>query len=61
VLKTVPVGVAYAIWSGVGVVLIALIGWLALKQTLDLAGMIGIALIVAGVTVIQLFSRTGAH
>ncbi|KRA76613.1 multidrug transporter [Lysobacter sp. Root667] len=61
VLKTVPVGVAYAIWSGVGVVLIALIGWLVLKQPLDLAGMIGIALIVAGVTVIQLFSRTGAH
>lgn len=61
VLKTVPVGVAYAIWSGVGVVLIALIGWLVLKQPLDLAGMIGIGLIVAGVAVIQLFSRTGAH
>ncbi len=60
-LKTVPVGLAYAVWSGVGVVLIALIGWLVLKQPLDAAAMIGIALIVAGVLVIQLFSRSSAH
>ncbi len=61
VMKTVPIGVAYAIWSGVGIVLIALIGWLVLKQSLDVPAMIGMALIVAGVAVIQLFSRTTAH
>ena len=61
VLKTVPVGVAYAIWSGAGIVLIGLIGWLVLKQPLDLPAMLGMGLIVAGVAVIQLFSRTAAH
>ena len=60
-LKTIPVGLAYAIWSGVGVVLIALIGWLVLKQPLDAAGMVGIGLIVAGVLVIQLFSHSPPH
>ena len=60
-LKTIPVGLAYAIWSGVGVVLIALIGWLVLKQPLDAAAMVGISLIVAGVLVIQLFSHSSAH
>lgn len=61
VLKTVPVGVAYAIWSGVGIVLIATIGWIVLKQPLDAAAVLGIGLIVAGVAVIQLFSKTAAH
>lgn len=61
VLRTVPVGVAYAIWSGAGIVLIALIGWTVLKQPLDAAAIAGIVLIVAGVAVIQLFSRAGAH
>ena len=61
VLKTVPVGVAYAIWSGAGIVLIGLIGWLVLKQPLDLPAMLGMGLIVAGVAVIKLFSRTAAH
>jgi small multidrug resistance pump len=61
VLKTVPMGVAYAIWSGVGIVLIAAIGWLLMKQPLDLPALLGIGLIVAGVAVIQLFSRTVAH
>ncbi|HEY5803503.1 MAG TPA: multidrug efflux SMR transporter [Lysobacter sp.] len=60
-LKTIPVGLAYAIWSGVGVVLIALIGWLVLKQPLDAAAMVGISLIVAGVLVIQLFSHSAPH
>jgi small multidrug resistance pump len=60
-LKTIPVGVAYAIWSGVGVVLIALIGWAVLKQPLDAAALVGIGLIVAGVLVIQLFSSSAAH
>jgi small multidrug resistance pump len=61
VMKTVPIGVAYAIWSGAGIVLIALIGWLALKQSLDLPAVLGMGLIVAGVAVIQLFSRASGH
>lgn len=61
VLKSVPVGVAYAIWSGVGIVLIATIGWLFMKQSLDAGAIAGIALIVAGVLVIQLFSKSAAH
>lgn len=60
-LKTIPVGVAYAIWSGVGVVLIALSGWLFLGQSLDMPAVIGLFLIVAGVFVINVFSRTVAH
>ena len=58
---TLPVGVAYAIWSGVGVVLIALSGWLFLGQSLDLPAMIGLALIVAGVAVINVFSQSVSH
>lgn len=60
-LKTIPVGVAYAIWSGVGVVLIALSGWIFLGQSLDTPAVIGLSLIVAGVWVINVFSRTVAH
>jgi len=57
-LRTIPVGIAYAIWSGAGVVLITLIGWLVYRQPLDLPAMLGIALILAGVLVIQLFSTS---
>lgn len=60
-LKTIPTGVAYAIWSGVGVVLIALAAWLLQGQKLDAAAMIGMALIVAGVVVMNLFSKTATH
>ena len=60
-LKTIPVGVAYAIWSGIGIVLIALSGWLFLGQSLDMPAVIGLTLIVAGVIVINVFSRTVAH
>ncbi|PTQ78852.1 small multidrug resistance pump [Nitrosomonas oligotropha] len=60
-LKTIPVGVAYAIWSGVGIVLIALSGWLFLGQLLDTPALIGLALIIAGVAVISVFSRTVVH
>lgn len=60
-LKTVPTGVAYAIWSGVGIVLIALFAWLFHGQRLDLPAVIGMALIIAGVVVMQVFSRTSAH
>lgn len=57
-LRSIPVGIAYAIWSGLGVTLIALVGWLLYGQRLDAAGVIGIGLIVAGVAVLNLFSRT---
>jgi small multidrug resistance pump len=60
-LKTLPVGVAYAIWSGAGVALIALIGWAFLGQRLDAPAILGLALIVAGVVVINVFSRTVSH
>ncbi|TAL06566.1 MAG: multidrug efflux SMR transporter [Porticoccaceae bacterium] len=57
-LKVVPVGVAYAIWSGVGTALIAVIGWVLFGQTLDVAALIGLALIVAGIAVLQVFSHS---
>ncbi|HEY9380262.1 MAG TPA: SMR family transporter, partial [Burkholderiales bacterium] len=60
-LKTLPVGVAYAIWSGVGIVLIALIAWGLYGQALDLPAIIGMMLIVAGVVVLNLFSKTVSH
>ena len=60
-LKTIPVGIAYAVWSGVGIVAISLIGLFYYRQTIDAAGLIGMALIVAGVIVINLFSRTAQH
>ncbi|MDY0137113.1 MAG: SMR family transporter [Thiomicrospira sp.] len=60
-LKQIPVGVAYAIWSGAGIVLITLIGWVVFKQTLDLAAVFGIALIISGVLVLQVFSKVGGH
>ncbi|WGH78820.1 DMT family transporter [Jannaschia ovalis] len=57
VLKTIPVGIAYAIWSGLGIVLIALIGWLVFGQKLDPPAMIGMGLIVAGIVVMQLSAK----
>lgn len=61
VLRSIPVGVAYAIWSGVGIVLIAAAGWLFYGQTVDPAGAVGMGLIVAGVAVLNLFSRMTPH
>ena len=61
VLNTIPLGVTYAIWSGAGIALVTVIGWTVYHQVLDLAGIIGIGLIVAGVVVLSLFSKTGAH
>lgn len=60
-LRSVPLGIAYAIWSGAGTALIALIGVVMYKQKLDLAAIAGIALIVAGVLVLNLFSKSSAH
>jgi len=58
VLKTIPVGVAYAIWSGLGIVLISLVGYIYFKQRLDFPAVIGMALIISGVIVINIFSKT---
>lgn len=57
-LKSMPVGIAYAIWSGVGIVLISIIGYLVFKQHLDVPAIIGILLIIAGVVVINFFSKS---
>ncbi|MCE8005100.1 QacE family quaternary ammonium compound efflux SMR transporter [Halomonas sp. MCCC 1A11081] len=61
VLRTIPVGIAYAIWAGLGIVLVALVGIVVYGQRPDLPAVLGIGLIVAGVVVIQLFSRMSAH
>ncbi len=60
-LRTLPVGVVYAIWCGGGIILITAIGWVYFRQALDLPAVIGIALIMAGVLVINLFSKTLLH
>tara|TARA_R110002020_G_scaffold16586_10_gene58613 strand:- start:69 stop:401 length:333 start_codon:yes stop_codon:yes gene_type:complete len=60
-LQSIPVGIAYAIWSGIGIVLIALIAYFAYGQTLDLPALLGMGLILAGVLVINLFSQASAH
>lgn len=59
-LKAIPVGIAYAIWSGVGIVLISTIGWLLFKQSLDTPALLGMALILSGVLIINLFSTSTA-
>lgn len=61
VLDRIPIGIAYAIWSGAGMVLIGLAGWAIYGQRLDLAGLVGIALIIAGVLVLNLLSKTTMH
>jgi len=61
VMKSIPVGVTYAIWSGLGIVLISIAGLLVYDQKLDLAALLGIGLIIAGVLVIQLFSGSSGH
>ena len=60
-LKIIPIGIAYAIWSGVGVALIALVGWIIFGQKLDLPAIIGITLIVVGVVILNAFSKSVAH
>lgn len=60
-LRAIPVGVAYAIWSGLGIVLIALAAKLLFGQKLDFAALVGIGFIVAGVVIMGLFSKTGGH
>ena len=60
-LRTIPVGIAYALWSGFGVVLISLAAWVLFKQALDLPAIIGIGLIAAGVIVLNGFSASVGH
>ena len=60
-LKTIPVGIAYAIWGGIGIVLVALIGVVLFKQSIDIPAIIGIALIISGVLVINICSKTVGH
>lgn len=59
-LRSIPVGIAYAVWSGLGIVLVSLVGWWLYNQTLDLASIIGMGLIIAGVLVINLFSNVNS-
>ena len=56
VLRTIPVGVAYAIWSGLGIVLITVVAWVVYDQAIDLAAVLGMGLIIAGVVVLNVFS-----
>ena len=60
-LRTMPIGIVYAVWSGVGVALISVIGWLVFNQSMDLAAIIGITLIVLGVVILNVFSKVSAH
>lgn len=60
-LSSISVGVAYALWSGIGIVLISAVGWLWFGQALDAAAMVGIAFIIAGVGIINFFSNVSAH
>ncbi|WP_421994739.1 SMR family transporter [Roseococcus sp.] len=60
-LRTIPTGIAYAIWSGAGIVLIATVAWLWQGQKLDVPAIVGMALIIAGVLVMNLFSKSAAH
>jgi small multidrug resistance pump len=61
VLRTITIGITYAVWSGVGIVLVAVVGALLYKQIPDLPAMIGMGLIITGVVVIHVFSKTVSH
>lgn len=60
-LKVLPVGIAYAIWAGLGIVLVAIVSWLLYGQKLDFPAILGMALIILGVMVINVFSKTSGH
>jgi small multidrug resistance pump len=61
VVRSIPVGIAYAIWSGLGIVLISVAALVIYGQKLDIPAMLGMAMIVGGVVVIQVFSKTAGH
>lgn len=60
-LRTIPLGIAYAVWSAVGIALVSVIAWLVYGQALDAPAILGIGLIVAGVVVVNGFSKSVAH
>jgi small multidrug resistance pump len=60
-LRAMPTGIVYAIWSGLGIVLITAVAWVWSKQSLDLPAIVGLGLIVAGVFVVNFFSKTVSH
>ena len=60
-LKAMPIGIAYAIWSGLGIVLISAVGILAFRQRLDTAALIGLGFIVTGVVIVNVFSKSVSH
>lgn len=60
-MRVLPIGIMYAIWSGMGIVLISVLGWLVYRQTIDTPAMIGLAFIIAGVIIINLFSKSVGH
>jgi small multidrug resistance pump len=61
VVKTIPIGIAYAVWAGLGIVLVSIAALFVYEQKLDLPAIVGMSMIVAGVVVIQLFSSTAGH
>lgn len=61
VLRTIPIGITYAVWSGIGIVLVAIVGVFLYKQIPDVPAIIGMSLIILGVVVIHLFSKTVGH
>ena len=60
-LRVMPTGIVYAIWSGMGIVLISSVAWIWYRQTLDTPALIGLGLIIAGVLVVNLFSKSLTH
>jgi small multidrug resistance pump len=61
VTRSMPVGIVYAVWSGAGIVLVALAGWLLFGQKLDMPAVLGLGMIIAGVLIINLLSKTVGH
>lgn len=61
VLRTMPVGIAYAIWSGLGIVFVSLIGMVVFRQSLDLPAIFGLLLIIVGIVIINVFSSSVGH
>ena len=60
-MRVLPVGIMYAVWSGMGIVLVSIIGWVIYRQVLDVPAMIGMGLIIAGAIVINVFSKSVVH
>ena len=60
-MRVLPIGIMYAIWSGMGIVLISIVGWLVYKQNLDMPAIIGIGFIIAGAVIINVFSKSVVH